>query len=249
MRLGVKVGIVAATCVLVAGCIETDATFDVNNDATVDGTMTVEMATDLAQMFGITSREAFEQQLLDPESSDIPAGQSFTVTEEDGKYKMTITYDNTPLDDDSMKIEITPDDRLKFTYKNDGMGEGETGVGLDQSDSMKGSIKFELRFPGDVNETVPSNLPASVTVDGNLVRIESNLNESLNIEIYAERGGASGDNDDSAVPLGATSGKDDSSSNAFAIGLGIGIAVVALIGVAYLVVRRRTSDLSMSDDI
>jgi hypothetical protein len=250
MRLGLKAVVIAAASVVVAGCIETDAQFEVNKDATVDGTMVVQMATDLAQMFGIDSREAFEKQLLDPDSSDIPAGQSFTVTEEDGKYKMTITYDNTPLVDDAMKIEVTSDNRLKFTYKNDGMGEGEMGASLGQSDSMKGSIKFQLRFPGEVVETVPSQLPPSVKVDGNEVRINSDLNESLDLEIYSMRDGESGGNDGSGEPLGITSSDNDkNSSNAFGIGIGIAIAVVALVAVAYMVVRRRSSDMVGPDNL
>lgn len=238
--------VVGVTALALTGCIDSEANFVVNNDATVDGTMTVSMSKDLAQMFGITDKEAFEEQLLDPESSNIPEGQGFTVTEEDGQYKMEITYDNTPLDDDDMRIEVLSDEQLKFTYKNEGMGAGETGAGLDEMEGMEGSIKFTVEFPGDVVETVPADLPNSVSVDGNVLRIESDLTETLNLEIFTNRTGASG-GDSSGGGLDSSAGDDDGGSNAFGIGIGIAIAVAALAGIAYMVVRRRSADLSTTD--
>lgn len=239
--------VVGITAIALAGCIDSEANFVVNNDATVDGTMTVSMSKDLAQMFGITDKESFEQQLLDPESSNIPEGQGFTVTEEDGQYKMEITYDNTPLDDDDMRIEVLSDEQLKFTYKNEGMGAGETGAGLDEMEGMEGSIKFTVEFPGDVVETVPADLPNSVSVDGNVLRIESDLTETLNLEIFTNRSGAtSGDSGDGGG-LGSSGNDDDGGSNTFGILIGIAVAVAALAGLAYMVVRRRSSDLTTTD--
>lgn len=225
------------------GCIDSEANFVVNDDATVNGTMNVSMSKDLAQMFGITDKEAFEKQLLDPESGSIPEGQGFTVTEEDGQYKMEITYDNTPLDDEDMKIEVTSDDQLKFTYKSEGMGEGETGVSADDMEGMEGSIKFTLEFPGDITKTVPADLPASVKVDGNVVRINSDLTETLDLEMYSNRSGATGGSGDDGQAVGSGSGDDDEGgSNAFGIAIGVAVAVIALVGVAYMVVRRRSND-------
>lgn len=234
--------LVGIACFALTGCIDSEANFVVNDDATVNGTMNVSMSKDLAQMFGITDKEAFEKQLLDPESGNIPEGQGFTVTEEDGQFKMEITYDNTPLDDDDMKIEVTSDDQLKFTYKSEGMGEGETGVSADSMEGMEGSIKFILEFPGDITKTVPADLPDSVNVDGNVVRIDSDLTETLDLEVYSNRSGATGGSGDGGQALGSESGDDDGGSNAFGIGIGIAIAVVALVGVAYMVVRRRSND-------
>jgi hypothetical protein len=239
-------GVVAgALCLALSGCIETEADFDVNNDATVDGLMTVEMSTELAGMFGITSREAFEKQLLDPESSEIPAGQSFTVKEEDGKYKMEITYDNTPLVDDDMKLEVTSDDQIKFTYRNSGMN-SDTGMG--DVEGMQGSIKFTLQFPGAIDKTTPTNLPESVEIDGNVLRITSDLTENLDLEVYAARGDSAGsgaaDNDDNGqMSITALDQGGDDSSNTVAILIAIAAAALALVAVAYVVVRRRTRGL------
>lgn len=232
----------AASWALV-GCIDSEANFVVNDDATVNGTMNVSMSKDLAQMFGIADKQAFEKQLLDPESGSIPEGQGFTVTEEDGQYKMEITYDNTPLDDDDMKIEVTSDDQLKFTYKSEGMGEGETGVSADSMEGMEGSIKFTLEFPGDITKTVPADLPDSVKVDGNVVRIDSDLTETLDLEMYSNRSGSSSGSGEDGQTVGSGSSDDDKGgSNAFGIGIGIAVAVAALVGVAYMVVRRRSND-------
>lgn len=235
--------LIGAASLALAGCIDSEANFVVNEDATVNGTMNVSMSKELAQMFGIADKQAFEEQLLDPESSNIPEGQAFTVTEDDGQYKMEITYDKTPLDDEDMKIEVTSDDQLKFTYKSEGMGEGETGVSADDMEGMEGSIKFTLDFPGDITKTVPADLPDSVKVDGNVVRIDSDLTETLDLEVYSNRSGATGGSDDDGQAVGSGSGDDDEGgSNAFGIGIGVAIAVVALVGVAYMVVRRRSSD-------
>ncbi len=235
--------LIGAASLALTGCIDSEANFVVNEDATVNGTMNVSMSKELAQMFGIADKQAFEEQLLDPESSNIPEGQAFTVTEDDGQYKMEITYDKTPLDDEDMKIEVTSDDQLKFTYKSEGMGEGETGVSADDMEGMEGSIKFTLDFPGDITKTVPADLPDSVKVDGNVVRIDSDLTETLDLEVYSNRSGATGGSDDDVQAVGSGSGDDDEGgSNAFGIGIGVAIAVVALVGVAYMVVRRRSSD-------
>lgn len=235
--------LIGAASLALTGCIDSEANFVVNEDATVNGTMNVSMSKELAQMFGIADKQAFEEQLLDPESSNIPEGQAFTVTEDDGQYKMEITYDKTPLDDEDMKIEVTSDDQLKFTYKSEGMGEGQTGVSADDMEGMEGSIKFTLDFPGDITKTVPADLPDSVKVDGNVVRIDSDLTETLDLEVYSNRSGATGGSDDDGQAVGSGSGDDDEGgSNAFGIGIGVAIAVVALVGVAYMVVRRRSSD-------
>lgn len=235
--------LIGAASLALTGCIDSEANFVVNEDATVNGTMNVSMSKELAQMFGIADKQAFEEQLLDPESSNIPEGQAFTVTEDDGQYKMEITYDKTPLDDEDMKIEVTSDDQLKFTYKSEGMGEGETGVSADDMEGMEGSIKFTLDFPGDITKTVPADLPDSVKVDGNVVRIDSDLTETLDLEVYSNRSGATGGSDDDGQAVGSGSGDDDEGgSNAFGIGIGVAIAVVALVGVAYMVVSRRSSD-------
>jgi hypothetical protein len=234
-------GVVAgALCLALSGCIETEADFDVNNDATVDGLMTVEMSTELAGMFGITSREAFEKQLLDPESSEIPAGQSFTVKEEDGKYKMEITYDNTPLVDDDMKLEVTSDDQIKFTYRNSGMN-SDTGMG--DVEGMQGSIKFTLQFPGDIDKTTPANLPDSVQIDGNVLRITSDLTENLDLEVYAARGDSTGSDENGQMSTTGVDQSGDDSSNTVAILIAIAAAALALVAVAYVVVRRRTRGL------
>jgi len=235
--------LIGAASLALTGCIDSEANFVVNEDATVNGTMNVSMSKELAQMFGIADKQAFEEQLLDPESSNIPEGQAFTVTEDDGQYKMEITYDKTPLDDEDMKIEVTSDDQLKFTYKSEGMGEGETGVSADDMEGMEGSIKFTLDFPGDITKTVPADLPDSVKVDGNVVRIDSDLTETLDLEVYSNRSGATGGSDDDGQAVGSGSGDDDEGgSNAFGIGIGVAIVVVALVGVAYMAVRRRSSD-------
>ena len=241
MRRVVLTAAAGLACLVLTGCIESEANFSVNNDATVDGVMKVSMSTDLAQMFGITDKEAFEEQLLDPESGNIPEGQGFTVTEEDGQYKMEITYDNTPLDDEDMKIEVTSDDQLKFTYKSEGMGEGDTGVDAGSMEGMEGSVKFTLEFPGGITKTVPADLPDSVTVDGNVVNIDSDLTETLDIEIFSERGGATGGSGEDGEGLGSGN-DDDGGSNALVIGVGIAVAVAALVAVTYMVVRRRSND-------
>jgi hypothetical protein len=243
VRKALGAAVVGVAALALTGCIDTEANFDVNEDGTVNGTMTVEMATELGQMFGITDKEAFEQQLLDPESGSIPEGQDVIVTEEDGKYKMKITYDNTPLDDEDMKIEVISDDQLKFTYKSEGMAAGETGVSADDMEGMEGSIKFTLEFPGDITETVPSDLPGSVTVDGNVVRIDSDLTETLDLQFFSNRGGATSGGDGGA-DLGSSNDDDEGGSNGFGIGIGIAVAVIALVGVAYMVVRRRSGDSS-----
>ena len=235
--------LIGSASMALAGCIDSEANFVVNEDATVNGTMNVSMSKELAQMFGIADKEAFEEQLLDPESGNIPEGQGFTVTEDDGQYKMEITYDNTPLDDEDMKIEVTSDDQLKFTYKSEGMGEGETGVSADDMEGMEGSIKFTLDFPGDITKTVPADLPDSVKIDGNVVRIDSDLTETLDLEVYSNRTGATGGSGEDGETVGSGSGDDDKGgSNGLGIGIGIAVAVIALVGVAYMVVRRRSTD-------
>jgi hypothetical protein len=231
---------------LLTGCLDTEATFTANSDATVDGKMTITMSKELAGMFGIANKDDFQNQLLDPEISDLPEGQSFSVTEKDGNYKMEVTYENTPLDDGDLKLEITSDDLLKFTYRNEGMGESVVG-GAGDLEGMEGSLKFTVTFPSDITETSPLQLPESVTIDGNVLRIDSDLAEVIDLEVYSTRGGvpeSDGQNDQEAE-LYATAGEDndDGSSKTWIVFLGIGAATLLLVGVAYLVVRRRTMDI------
>ena len=233
-------------CVVIAGCIETDATFDVNEDATVDGEMTVSMSKEFAELMGITDEESFQQQLLDPEMSNLPGGGSVTVREKDGGYEMVVTYDNTPLDDEDLKLELTADDQLKFTYRNEGMGDDDSGMG--GMEGMEGSVKFTVRFPGDIVETSPESLPDSVKIDGNILQIDSDLMETIDLTVISDKTGASGgsltsgNSDDE--PITAKTG----GSRGIAIGIGIAVVVLALVGVAYMVVRKRSTGLG-SDEL
>lgn len=243
-RRTVGAALIGVASWVLVGCIDSEANFVVNEDATVNGTMKVSMSKELAQMFGIADKDAFEKQLLDPESGNIPEGQGFTVTEEDGQYKMEITYDKTPLDDEDMKIEVTSDDQLKFTYKSEGMGAGETGVSADDMEGMEGSIKFTLEFPGDITKTVPAELPSSVTVDGNVVRIDSDLTETLDLEMYSNRSGATGGSNEDGEAVGSGSG-DSKKGDARGIGsyfprIGLVIVLIAIIGSAFAVLRNRS---------
>jgi hypothetical protein len=108
-------------------------------------------------------------------------------------------------------------------------------------EGMEGSIKFTLEFPGDITKTVPADLPDSVTVDGNVVNIDSDLTETLDIQMFSERGGATGGSGEDGEGLGSGN-DDDGGSNVLGIGIVIAVAVAALVGVAYLVVRRRSND-------
>lgn len=228
-----------------AGCIETDATFDVNEDATVNGEMTVSMSKEFAELLGITDAESFQEQLFDPETSNIPDGGSVSVREKDGGYEMVIGYNNTPLEDEDLKLELTADDQLKFTYRNAGMGEDETGMtGLEDMEGIEGSVKFTVRFPGDIVETTPSSLPDSVKIDGNVLQIDSDLAEQIDLTVISNKSGATGGSDDGGEPLTTSSGKDDGGSNGIGIGIGIAVVVLALVGVAYMVVRKRSAGVA-----
>ena len=227
-------------CVVLAGCIETDATFNVNEDATVDGEMVVSMSKEFAELLGITDEESFQQQLLDPETSNLPGGGSVTVREKDGGYEMVVGYDNTPLADEDLKLELTDNDQLKFTYRNEGMGTDEGMSGFEEMEGIEGSIKFLIRFPGDIVETTPESLPSSVTVEDNVLQIESTLSEQLDLTVVSEKSGASGG------PLPTSSG-DESGSNGVGIGIGIAVVVLALVGVAYMVVRKRSGGVASEE--
>ena len=157
---------------MLSSCISLDADFSLNGDAKATGTLKIEMAKQIALLAGITSKEAFEEQIASSGGVALPEGQSVTVSENDTSYIMSVKLENSPLTDDGLKAEKLADGTVKFTFKNEGTDSSYSGSG-----EATGKIELTVTFPGSVTDSSPE----FVKVDNQTLKLEASFGEPLDV--------------------------------------------------------------------
>lgn len=159
---------------MLSSCISLDADISLDGDAKATGTLKIEMAKQIALLAGITSKEAFEEQIAGNSGVALPEGQSVTVSENDTSYIMSVKLENSPLTDDGLKAEKLADGTVKFTFKNEGTDSSYSGSG-----EATGTIKMTVKFPGSVTDSSPE----FVKVDNQTLKLDASFGDPL--DVYA----------------------------------------------------------------
>ncbi len=167
-------GVVVFLSFLLTSCISLDADITLNGDAMATGTMDIEMSKQIAVLVGITSKEAFEEQIADSSGVALPDGQSVTISENVTSYIMSVKLENSPLTDDGLKAEKLADGTVKFTFKNEGADGSFFGLG-----EATGKIKMTVKFPGSVTDSSPE----FVKVDDQTLKLDASIGDPL--DVYA----------------------------------------------------------------
>lgn len=170
----IAAGVVVLLAFVLSSCISLDADISLNGDALATGTMKIEMSKQIALLGGITSKEAFEEQIASSNGVALPEGQSVTVSENDTSYIMSVKLENSPLTDDGLKAEKLADGTVKFTFKNEGTDSSLSGLGDDT-----GKIELTVKFPGSVTDSSPE----FVQVDDQTLKLEASFGDPL--DVYA----------------------------------------------------------------
>lgn len=169
---------VAGTAILLSfmlsSCISLDADISLDDDAMATGTLKIEMAKQIALLAGITSKEAFEEQISGSGGVALPDGQSVTISENDTSYIMSVELDNSPLTEDGLKAEKLANGTVKFTFKNEGTDSSYSGSG-----EATGKIKMTVKFPGSVTDSSPE----FVKVDNQTLELDASFGDPL--DVYA----------------------------------------------------------------
>jgi len=161
---------------LLSSCISLDADITLNGDAMATGTMKIEMAKQLAVLAGVTSKEGLESLLLENGTIALPEGQPATVSETDTSYIMSVKLVNTPLTDDGLKAEKLANGQVKFTFKNEGADNLNSGFG-----DFTGTIKITIAFPGSITDASPE----FVKVDDRTVMLEASSSDPLDVYVVS----------------------------------------------------------------
>lgn len=146
-------GGLAASVLLLAGCMsmEGDLTFD--DQAMADGQLSIAINKQAASIGGIASLDAFEKAMTEESDNDpaLSGGKGeVSYSETDTDYVATTTFQDVDInsDDDTWKAAIAKDGNLEFSYANEGLDAGSLG----DEDSDFGRVDLTVNFPGKVIE-------------------------------------------------------------------------------------------------
>ena len=155
-RRGLLAAVLAAAVLLLSGCLKLDMQLTIRADDTVDGTIIMAFADEIAELAGTDPESLWEQEGEDLES-DLPPGATQEPYSEDGYTGTKVTFQDVPLSEltggGTEGLMITRDGE-EFVLEWD-MDMAEGGEELDDlSSSIFGSfdIRVSVTFPGPVRD-------------------------------------------------------------------------------------------------
>lgn len=184
---------VLTTAFMLSGCLRFDADLNVQSSGLISGDFTLEISQEIAAFAGITSSEAFAEEIesgdLD-ETEALPTGEiDCSPVERTGAYAVTCTFKDVEFTDEGELWWVTTDeDSVTFHSRNESNSEDDS-TDIFGDDFSLGSVNFEITMPGVIT-----------SVDGDFVtqtsdttfRIESSLTDSYEVVVVSEKGSAGG---------------------------------------------------------
>lgn len=188
-RSGGMLALAGLAVVILTSCMNVNYTLVVNPDATVSGTLQLQVAKEAASMLGIATAEDLESQLKSGELTDAGSSKVLDncVSGSDDTYIiLNCGVTNAPLTDiDDGWSLVREGDTLVMDVKTDSGATGE------ESSVDLGEVTITVTFPGDiisvegngVSKTAPDTIVAKGSID-----------ETLDFTVIAAASGASGFN-------------------------------------------------------
>jgi len=188
-RSGGTLAIAGLVAVVLSSCMNVNYTLVANSDATVSGTLQLQVAKEAASMLGIATAEDLESQLKSGELTE--AGDSKILDNcvsgsDDTFIVLNCSVANAPLTDiDDGWSLVREGDTLVMDVKTDSEATGE-GSSVDL-----GEVSITVTFPGDIisveGDGVTKTAPDTIVAKGS-------LDETLDFTVTASAAGSSGMN-------------------------------------------------------
>ena len=188
-RFGGMLVLAGLAAVVLSSCMNLNYTLVANPDATVSGTLQLQVAKEAASMLGIATAEDLERQLMSGELTEAgnPKVLDSCVPGLDDTYIiLTCSVTNVPLTDiDDGWSLVREGDTLVMTVKTDSGATGE------ESSAGLGTVSITVTFPGDIigveGNGVTKTAPDTIVAKGS-------LDETLDFTVTASAAGAGGMN-------------------------------------------------------
>jgi hypothetical protein len=180
--------ILALGALTLTGCLELEAELDVNSDATISGTINIEVASEAGALMGITSSESLAALVESGEAQDGLSAAAYSCTPAVGdteKYEVDCTFSSTAFTDATEIWSASREGELitfrVFQEAAEGSGTDELIPGLEL-----GGIDITATFPGDI-ESVTGDF--AIQEDARTVEVTAPLSRSVDVTVVAQSGG------------------------------------------------------------
>jgi len=184
---------VLLTAFVLSGCLRFDADLTVQSSGLISGDFTLEISQEIAAFAGITSSEAFAEELTSGELDEadaLPTGEvDCEPVERTGAYAVTCTFRDVEFSESGELWWVTSDEEsVTFHSRNESDPEDDASE-LFGEDFSLGSINFAITMPGPI--TSVSGEFVEQTSDTTF-RIESSLSDDFDIAVVSEKGSGGG---------------------------------------------------------
>ena len=225
--------ILALGALTLTGCLDLEAELDVNSDATISGTINIEVASEAGALMGITSSESLAALVESGEAQDglsVTADSCTPAVGDTEKYEVDCTFSSTAFTDATEIWSASREGDLitfrVFQEAAEGSEMDELIPGLEL-----GGIDITATFPGDI-ESVTGDF--AIQKDSRTVEVIAPLSRSVDVTVVAQSGG--GD----VAPGIAQLGGGDAAPVIGWIAVAV-VGVAALAGVLFFWRRKGTS--------
>lgn len=184
---------VLSTAFVLTGCLRFDADLTVQSDGLISGDFTLEISQEIAAFAGITSSEAFAEELASGELDEadaLPAGEvDCEPVERTGAYAVTCTFRGADFSEPGELWWVTTDEEsVTFHSRNESNPEDDASE-LFGDDFSLGSVNFEITMPGTITSVTGDFVEQT---SDTTVRIESSLTDTFDIAVVSEKGSGGG---------------------------------------------------------
>jgi hypothetical protein len=223
------IAVTTAAILALTGCMSVTYKLSVNSDATLSGTLQVQLAREIASTFGITSKDLLSDSITSGELSenlDAQVAKNCKVAEDSTNYTVNCSVDHVQASDIDESWSLTKvGTNLTFHIVSAGQGEDASTSSL-MPDMELGQFTFSATFPGAISSVTGEG---ATKTDANTVEVKGSLSKNIDVTVVASSEGSS------------------SNSNLI-IFLVIGIAVVILLVISLLILRRPKKRQAPAED-
>ena len=220
------IAVTTAAILALTGCMSVTYKLNVNSDATLSGTLQVQLAREVASSFGITSKDLLSESITSgqlSDSLDAQVAKNCKVVEDSTNFTVNCSVDHVQASDVDKSWSLTKDG-TNLTFHIVSAGQEESASSL-MPDMEIGQFTFSATFPGPISSVTGEG---ATKTDANTVEVKGSLSKNIDVTVVASSEGSG------------------SNSNVI-IFLVLGLAVVILIVVSLMVLRRPKKDGQSND--
>ena len=223
-------GLIAVTTAAIfalTACMSVTYKLSVNSDATLSGTLQVQLAREVASTFGITSKDQLNESITSGELSegvDPQVAKDCKVVEDSTNFTINCLVDHVQASDVDESWSLTKEG-TDLTFHIVSAGQEESADSIMPGMEI-GQFTFSATFPGPISSVTGEG---ATKTDANTVEVKGSLSKTIDVTVVGSSEGSS------------------SNSNPIVF-LVLGLAVILLIVFSLLVLRRPKKHQAPAED-